>query len=131
LWNKIKMKNYLVKLFRYSIRPRSMVQLRAAVGHALRKGISQTTITMSIQTSSPPVFRPHPPASRHLGIYYDVVIQRPYDIIFTYPLGARQGVNLGPCVNEAVNLCIPRWLPFGKRATKCTCRLVKRFNSIL
>lgn len=64
------------------------------------------------------------------GIYHDVVVQRPNDIIFTLGIGAHQGVNLGPCVNEAVNICVPRWLEFGKRATTCTCGYVVMFYFI-
>lgn len=67
-------------------------------------------------------FLPHPDWFKMHGIPLVKIVQKPGEYIVTFPKGYHFGVNLGFCINEAVNVAIPSWINWGKVAgPKCSC----------
>lgn len=67
-------------------------------------------------------FLPHPDWFKMHGIPLVKIVQKPGEYIVTFPKGYHFGVNLGFCINEAVNVAIPSWINWGKVASpKCSC----------
>ncbi|KAK8854977.1 hypothetical protein IAR55_003717 [Kwoniella newhampshirensis] len=55
------------------------------------------------------------------GIRYTIAVQRPQEMVVTFPKGFHQGVNLGFNINEAVNFTIPEWEDFSTKSSLCWC----------
>jgi jumonji domain-containing protein 2 len=62
-----------------------------------------------------------PELIRNNSIPVKYVIQKPGEIIITFPYAYHAGFNHGFNCAEAVNFATIRWIDFGKRATLCTC----------
>jgi len=71
------------------------------------------------------------------GISYTTMVQRPGDIIITFPGSYHFGFNTGFNCAESTNFAVPEWVPFGKQAKICMCHPhsvridMSRFESLL
>lgn len=107
---------------RYIIRPESVVDLKQAVKYCLKKGYPKDHYHNKCKDPlRHRCFLFTPDWLREWGIHHEVMSQEPNQIVLTLPLGGHQGLNIGPMVNEAINIAVPQWLPYGKRATECNC----------
>lgn len=59
---------------------------------------------------------------RQNSIPYNKVVQHQGEIMITFPCGYHSGFNTGFNCAESTNFATPRWVEFGKRATRCHCR---------
>jgi len=71
------------------------------------------------------------------GIEYTTQVQRPGDIIITYPGSYHFGFNTGFNIAESTNFAVPEWIPLGEEARVCMCHPhsvrieMKRFKDLL
>lgn len=64
----------------------------------------------------------HPDWFKMHGIPLVRLVQNPGEYVVTFPRGYHFGVNIGFCVNEAINIATPRWIDWGKVASpRCSC----------
>lgn len=59
---------------------------------------------------------------RQNSIPYNKIVQHEGEIMVTFPCGYHSGFNTGFNAAESTNFATPRWVEFGKRATRCFCR---------
>ena len=59
---------------------------------------------------------------RQNSIPYNKIVQHEGEIMVTFPCGYHSGFNTGFNCAESTNFATPRWVEFGKRATRCCCR---------
>ena len=59
---------------------------------------------------------------RQNSIPYNKIVQHQGEIMITFPCGYHSGFNTGYNCAESTNFATPRWVEFGKRATRCHCR---------
>lgn len=64
----------------------------------------------------------HPDVLRKNSIPVHKIMQNPNEFIVTFPLGYHFGYNNDFNCAEATNFAMPRWVDYGKRASRCTCR---------
>ena len=59
---------------------------------------------------------------RQNSIPYNKVVQHVGEIMITFPCGYHAGFNTGFNCAESTNFATPRWVEYGKRATRCFCK---------
>jgi len=59
---------------------------------------------------------------RQNSIPYNKVVQHTGEIMITFPCGYHSGFNTGFNCAESTNFATPRWVEYGKRATRCYCK---------
>jgi len=55
-------------------------------------------------------------------IPFNRITQEAGEFMITFPYGYHSGFNHGFNIAESTNFASPRWVEYGKRATRCTCR---------
>jgi len=63
-----------------------------------------------------------PTILRQNSIPYNKVVQHEGEIMITFPCGYHSGFNTGFNCAESTNFATPRWVEYGKRATRCHCK---------
>ena len=63
-----------------------------------------------------------PSILRQNSIPYNKIVQHEGEIMITFPCGYHSGFNTGFNCAESTNFATPRWVEFGKRASRCHCR---------
>ena len=63
-----------------------------------------------------------PNVLRQNSIPYNKIVQREGEFMITFPCGYHSGFNTGFNIAESTNFATPRWIEYGKRATRCFCR---------
>lgn len=56
------------------------------------------------------------------SIPFNKITQEPGEFMITFPFGYHSGYNHGFNIAESTNFASPRWVEYGKRASKCFCR---------
>ena len=59
---------------------------------------------------------------RQNSIPYNKVVQHEGEFMITFPCGYHAGFNTGYNCAESTNFATPRWVEYGKRATRCACK---------
>ena len=63
-----------------------------------------------------------PSILRQNSIPYNKIVQHEGEIMITFPCGYHSGFNTGFNCAESTNFATPRWVEYGKRASRCHCR---------
>ena len=59
---------------------------------------------------------------RQNSIPYNKVVQHEGEFMITFPCGYHAGFNTGYNCAESTNFATPRWVEYGKRASRCFCK---------
>ncbi|KAI1289158.1 putative lysine-specific demethylase 4B [Halotydeus destructor] len=59
---------------------------------------------------------------KNYSIPFNKITQEEGEFMITFPYGYHSGYNHGFNCAESINFASPRWVEYGKRATKCVCR---------
>jgi len=63
-----------------------------------------------------------PSLLRQHSIPYNKIVQQKGEIMITFPCGYHSGFNTGFNCAESTNFATPRWVEYGKRASRCYCK---------
>ncbi|RWS17149.1 lysine-specific demethylase 4C-like protein [Dinothrombium tinctorium] len=63
-----------------------------------------------------------PQVLKQYSIPFNKITQEPGEFMITFPYAYHAGYNHGYNCAESTNFALPRWVEYGKRATKCLCR---------
>jgi len=63
-----------------------------------------------------------PSLLRQHSIPYNKIVQHKGEIMITFPCGYHSGFNTGFNCAESTNFATPRWVEYGKRASRCYCK---------
>ncbi|XP_064477550.1 lysine-specific demethylase 4C-like isoform X2 [Ornithodoros turicata] len=63
-----------------------------------------------------------PQILKQYSIPFSKITQEPGEFMITFPYGYHAGFNHGFNCAESTNFALPRWVEYGKRASRCMCR---------